>query len=90
MRIAFIGDRLGLATGGNLYIARLAEELQRLGEDVTLITLTPPPGCPLGGGSAHPEQGSPFQFWKKTWAGRMEGLFSVPVCRPGRIEKAHP
>lgn len=42
MRVAFLGDRLGLATGGNLYIARVAAELARLGVDVSLITLVPP------------------------------------------------
>ena len=42
MKVAFLGDRLGLATGGNYYIARVAEELQKLGVEVTLITLVPP------------------------------------------------
>lgn len=42
MRVAFIGDRLGLATGGNLYVARVAAELARLGVEVSLITLVPP------------------------------------------------
>lgn len=46
MKIAFIGDRLGLATGGNLYVARLAEELTTLGAEVTLITLVPPLDIP--------------------------------------------
>ena len=46
MKIAFIGDRLGLATGGNLYIARVAEELAALGVEVTLITLVPPRDIP--------------------------------------------
>lgn len=42
MKVAFIGDRLGLATGGNLYVSRVAEELAALGVEVTLITLVPP------------------------------------------------
>lgn len=42
MRVAFIGDRLGLATGGNLYVARVAAELSGLGVAVSLITLVPP------------------------------------------------
>jgi glycosyltransferase involved in cell wall biosynthesis len=42
LKVAFLGDRLGLATGGNYYIARVAEELQKLGVEVTLITLVPP------------------------------------------------
>jgi glycosyltransferase involved in cell wall biosynthesis len=46
MKIAFIGDRLGLATGGNLYVARVAEELAALGVEVTLITLVPPRDIP--------------------------------------------
>ncbi|MEW6184892.1 MAG: glycosyltransferase family 4 protein [Thermodesulfobacteriota bacterium] len=46
MKVAFIGDRLGLATGGNLYIARVAEELAALGVEVTLITLVPPRDIP--------------------------------------------
>jgi glycosyltransferase involved in cell wall biosynthesis len=42
LRVAFLGDRLGLATGGNLYVARVAQELVRLGVEVSLITLVPP------------------------------------------------
>jgi glycosyltransferase involved in cell wall biosynthesis len=42
LRVAFLGDRLGLATGGNLYVARVAQELARLGVEVSLITLVPP------------------------------------------------
>ncbi len=42
MRVAFFGDRLGLATGGNLYVARVAQELARLGVETSLITLVPP------------------------------------------------
>ncbi len=42
MKVAFIGDRLGLATGGNWYISRVAGELASLGVEVTLITLLPP------------------------------------------------
>ncbi len=46
MKVAFLGDRLGLATGGNLYVARVAEELAKLGVEVTLITLVPPQDVP--------------------------------------------
>lgn len=46
MRVAFLGDRLGLATGGNLYVARVASELSRLGVEVSLITLVPPEDIP--------------------------------------------
>jgi glycosyltransferase involved in cell wall biosynthesis len=42
LRVAFLGDRLGLATGGNLYVARVAAELARQGVEVSLITLVPP------------------------------------------------
>jgi glycosyltransferase involved in cell wall biosynthesis len=42
LRVAFLGDRLGLATGGNLYVSRVAAELARLGMEVSLITLVPP------------------------------------------------
>ena len=42
MKVAFLGDRLGLATGGNLYVARVAQELVHLGVEVSLITLVPP------------------------------------------------
>jgi len=37
---------LGLATGGNLYVARVASELSRLGVEVSLITLVPPRDIP--------------------------------------------
>jgi glycosyltransferase involved in cell wall biosynthesis len=50
MKIAFIGDRLGLATGGNLYVARVAEELADLGVEVDLITLVPPQDIPWASG----------------------------------------
>jgi glycosyltransferase involved in cell wall biosynthesis len=46
MKVAFLGDRLGLATGGNWYVARVAEELSLLGVEVTLITLLPPRDIP--------------------------------------------
>jgi glycosyltransferase involved in cell wall biosynthesis len=46
MKVAFLGDRLGLATGGNWYVSRVAEELATLGVDVSLITLVPPQDIP--------------------------------------------
>jgi len=46
MKVAFLGDRLGLATGGNWFVARVAEECAALGADVSLITLVPPQDIP--------------------------------------------
>lgn len=50
MKVAFIGDRLGLATGGNWYVARVAEELAKLGVEITILTLLPPQDIPWGKG----------------------------------------
>lgn len=75
MRIAFIGDRLGLATGGNLYIARLAEELKGLGAEVTLITLTPPRDIPWSRDLRLVLKEIPFSFGEKPGPGRWSSFF---------------
>ncbi|MBI5586571.1 MAG: glycosyltransferase family 4 protein [Deltaproteobacteria bacterium] len=92
MRVAFLGDRLGLATGGNLYVARVAAELSRLGVEVTLITLEPPRDIvwdpalrvisqtiDLTFGRS-PEKGQGFSFLQAKWAavGELKKLVREP------------
>jgi glycosyltransferase involved in cell wall biosynthesis len=80
LRVAFLGDRLGLATGGNLYVARVAQELARLGVEVSLITLVPPrditwdPAIRVISDSVEftfgrsPEKGRRLSFLQAKWA----------------------
>ena len=92
MRVAFLGDRLGLATGGNLYVARVAQELVRLGVEVSLITLMPPqdivwdPAVRVISKSADftfgrsPEKGKWLSFLQAKWAavGELKKLVREP------------
>ena len=92
MRVAFLGDRLGLATGGNLYVARVAQELVRLGVEVSLITLVPPrdivwdPAIRVISNSADftfgrsPEKGKWLSFLQAKWAavGELRKLVQEP------------
>ena len=92
MRVAFLGDRLGLATGGNLYVARVAAELARLGVEVSLITLVPPqditwdPAIRVISETADftfgrsPEKGKKFSFLQAKWAavGELKKLVREP------------
>ncbi len=71
---------MGLATGGNLYVARVAQELVRLGVEVSLITLVPPrdivwdPAIRVIANPADftfgrlPEQGRWLSFLQAKWA----------------------
>jgi glycosyltransferase involved in cell wall biosynthesis len=92
LRVAFLGDRLGLATGGNLYVARVAQELVRLGLEVSLITLLPPrdivwdPAIRVISNSADftfgrpPEKGRWISFLQAKWAafGELHKLVREP------------
>jgi glycosyltransferase involved in cell wall biosynthesis len=92
LRVAFLGDRLGLATGGNLYVARVAQELVRLGVEVSLITLVPPrdivwdPALRVISNSAgftfgrSPEKGKWLSFLQAKWAavGELRKLVREP------------
>jgi glycosyltransferase involved in cell wall biosynthesis len=92
LRVAFLGDRLGLATGGNLYVARVAQELVRLGVEVSLITLVPPrdivwdPALRVISNSADftfgrsPEKGKWLAFLQAKWAavGELRKLVREP------------
>jgi glycosyltransferase involved in cell wall biosynthesis len=74
MKIAFIGDRLGLATGGNLYIARVAEELAALGTEVTLITLVPPQDIPWPANLRVLSRPVDFSFGQRPEKGRIKSF----------------
>jgi glycosyltransferase involved in cell wall biosynthesis len=92
LRVAFLGDRLGLATGGNLYVARVAQELAHLGVEVSLITLVPPrdivwdPAIRVISNSADftfgrsPEKGEWLSFLQAKWAavGELRKLVREP------------
>jgi len=83
---------LGLATGGNLYVARVAQELARLGVEVSLITLVPPrdivwdPALRVISNSADftfgrsPEKGKWLAFLQAKWAavGELRKLVREP------------
>ncbi len=69
MKVAFIGDRLGLATGGNWYVARVAEELAAMGVEVTLITLIPPQDLPWSPGVKIISRTMDFSFGRRPGKG---------------------
>ena len=83
---------MGLATGGNLYVARVAQELVRLGVEVSLITLVPPrdivwdPAIRVISNSADftfgrlPEKGKWLSFLQAKWAavGELRKLVREP------------
>ncbi len=75
MKVAFLGDRLGLATGGNLYVARVAEELAALGVDVTLITLVPPQDIPWATSLRIVSRTIDFSFGQRPDKGRVKSFF---------------
>jgi glycosyltransferase involved in cell wall biosynthesis len=75
MKVAFIGDRLGLATGGNLYVARVAEELAALGVEVTLITLIPPQDIPWASTLRIVSKTVDFSFGQRPDIGRVKSFF---------------
>lgn len=75
MKVAFIGDRLGLATGGNLYVARVAEELAALGVEVTLITLVPPQDIPWASSLRIVSKTIDFSFGQTPDKGRVKSFF---------------
>ena len=74
MKVAFLGDRLGLATGGNLYVARVAEELAALGVEVTLITLVPPQDIPWASSLRIVSKTVDFSFGQRPDKGRVKSF----------------
>ncbi|MBA4395128.1 MAG: hypothetical protein C0407_16380, partial [Desulfobacca sp.] len=80
MKVAFIGDRLGLATGGNLYISRVAEELSALGVEVSLITLLPPQDIAWSSGLRIISRTVDFSFGQKPAAGRWKTFLSARLA----------
>ncbi|MBI4764620.1 MAG: hypothetical protein HY787_08450 [Deltaproteobacteria bacterium] len=87
MKIAFIGDRLGLATGGNLYIARVAEELAALGAEVTLITLVPPQDIPWAPGLRIISKTVDFSFGRRPDKGRVKSFFLSRLAAVTELKK---
>lgn len=87
MKIAFIGDRLGLATGGNLYVARVAEELAALGAEVTLITLVPPQDIPWASSLRIISKTVDFSFGQRPGKGRVKTFFLSRLAAVTELKK---
>jgi hypothetical protein len=87
MKVAFIGDRLGLATGGNLYIARVAEELAVLGVDVTLITLVPPWDIPWPSGLCIISKNVEFSFGQRPGIDGIKSFFYSRLAAITELKK---
>jgi glycosyltransferase involved in cell wall biosynthesis len=87
MKIAFIGDRLGLATGGNLYVARVAEELVALGVEVTLITLVPPRDIPWSSALRVISKTIDFSFGQRAGDGRIKSFFYSRLAAVTELKK---
>jgi glycosyltransferase involved in cell wall biosynthesis len=87
MKVAFIGDRLGLATGGNLYVARVAEELAALGVKVTLITLVPPQDIPWASSLRIVSKTVDFSFGQRPDKGRVKSFFLARLAAVTELKK---
>ncbi len=87
MKIAFLGDRLGLATGGNLYVARVAEELAALGVEVTLITLIPPRDIPWPSSLSVISRTVDFSFGQRPDQGRIKSLLNSRLAAVTELKK---
>ena len=87
MKVAFIGDRLGLATGGNLYVARVAEELAALGVEVTLITLVPPRDIPWASSLRIVSKTVDFSFGQRPDKGRVKSFFLSRLAAVTELKK---
>ena len=87
MRVAFLGDRLGLATGGNLYVARVAQELVRLGVEVSLITLVPPRDVVWDSGLRVISRSVDFTFGRSPDKGRRLSFLQAKWAAVGELRK---
>lgn len=87
MKIAFLGDRLGLATGGNLYISRVAEELTKLGVEVTLITLLPPRDIAWSSGLRIISKTVDFSFGQRPDKHRIKSFFHSRLAAVTQLKK---
>lgn len=87
MKVAFIGDRLGLATGGNWYVARVAEELAALGVEVTLITLVPPQDIPWSPGVHLITEMVDFSFGQRPSGNQLKTLLKSRWAAVGNLKK---
>jgi glycosyltransferase involved in cell wall biosynthesis len=87
MKVAFLGDRLGLATGGNWYVARVAEELAQLGVEVTLITLVPPRDIPWSSQLRVLSRPVGFSFGQKPGPGNWRNLLTSRLAAVTELRK---
>ncbi len=87
MKIAFLGDRLGLATGGNLYVTRVAGELAALGVEVTLVTLVPPRDIPWPSGLRVISRTVDFSFGQRPNQGRIKSFLNSRLAAVFELKK---
>jgi glycosyltransferase involved in cell wall biosynthesis len=87
MKVAFLGDRLGLATGGNWYVARVAEELSRMGVDVTLITLIPPRDIPWSSRLRIISRSVDFSFGQRSGQRHLQNLLASRLAAVTELKK---
>jgi glycosyltransferase involved in cell wall biosynthesis len=87
LKVAFLGDRLGLATGGNLYVARVAQELVRLGVEVTLITLVPPRDIVWDSGLRVISNSVDFTFGRSPEKGSWRSFLQAKRAAVGELRK---
>lgn len=87
MKVAFIGDRLGLATGGNWYVARVAEELAALGVEVALITLVPPRDIPWSSRLRVISERVDFSFGQRPGQSRIRSLLHSRLAAVFELKK---
>lgn len=78
---------MGLATGGNLYISRVAEELTKLGVDVTLITLVPPQDIAWSSGLRVISKTVDFSFGQRPDRGRVKSFFHSRLTAVTQLKK---
>jgi glycosyltransferase involved in cell wall biosynthesis len=78
---------LGLATGGNLYVARVAAELTRLGVDASLITLTPPQDITWNPAIKIISQTVDFTFGRSPEKGKRRSFLRAKWAAVGELKK---
>ena len=78
---------MGLATGGNLYVARVAEELAALGAEVTLITLLPPQDIPWASRLRIISKTVDFSFGRTPEKGRVKSFFHSRLAAVTELKK---
>ncbi|MBA4394933.1 MAG: hypothetical protein C0407_15380, partial [Desulfobacca sp.] len=77
----------GLATGGNWYVSRVAEELAELGVEVTIITLVPPQDIPWSPRVRLISETVDFSFGQRPSGNRMKTLIKSRWAAVANLKK---